>query len=694
MSSEDNVEIKLIHEDSSLVKEINKLADENAKTLGFLPYSFYKQRAKKSGVFVALIDEDLAGYLIWSTNSKTRYIRIWQLCIQPKYRGQKIARKLNDHLINHINKEARGIRLECRVDYGIDGLWISLGYSPIAEKPAKTEGCTLKVWSMDFIASSYPSIFSSDYNSLKCSIDAYTLYQIVNEGSEGTIQWLRSELQICITDAIFVEIDQVYSDQPETKKYLRNLVSSNFSKSLSNPDDFQSNYEEIKNKLKTNEVSLSDIDISHIARCLSSDICYFLTSKKNLLDLSNFLYSQTKVRVISYEEAIDLKNDNPDELTYQPTRLENADLQILNLENSDLDKIVEKICSIYLDSNRQTLLATLKEYLLSSTNFEFKVLTYENKPCVFYVSTFENNNIEVPFIRLTSDLSLSSTLFNFVINRLVENGISSKCFFVKISDSGLGDLEKSSLENQYFTKSRDTDIWLKTCYRETLPSQAITQHLNQISQAVPEYENIGQFISSYLESQNVLYGIDIERILWPLKIEDCNIPSFIIPIKPEYAKELFDGNLAKETLFGVQRSDLFLSLDRVYYKSPMGHGGLKKEPARILWYVSQSGDRGHSNLSSIRACSQVDKVLIDSPEEAYRKFQHLGYYNLEQVKRCASNHKVMAIKFSHTELLDHPISLQKINQCLESNAPLQSPRKISQAEFITLYRLGFDLKVS
>lgn len=126
----------------------------------------------------------------------------------------------------------------------------------------------------------------------------------------------------------------------------------------------------------------------------------------------------------------------------------------------------------------------------------------------------------------------------------------------------------------------------------------------------------------------------------------------------------------------------------------MGHGGLKKEPARILWYVSQSGDRGHSNLSSIRACSQVDKVLIDSPEEAYRKFQHLGYYNLEQVKRCALNNKVMAIKFGHTELLDHPISLQKINQCLESNAPLQSPRKISQAEFITLYRLGFDLKVS
>ena len=690
----DNVTIKLIHEDSPFVKEINNLADENANTLSFLPYSSYRQYARKPGIFVALIDENLAGYLIWSMNSKTRYIRIWQLCIHPKYRGQKLARKLNSCLINHTNQEARGIRFECRADYGIDEMWINLGYSPISEKPAKTEGCTLKVWSMDFIGSSYPSIFSSDYNSLKCSIDAYTLRQLVNEESERTIQWLRSEFQICITDAIFVEIDQVYRNQPEVRRYLRNLVTSNFSKSFSNLDNFQENYDKFKKILKADGVSLTDLDISHIARCLSSDICYFLTSKKDLLDLSDFLYSQTKVRIISCEEAIDLKNDNPDELTYQPTRLENANLQILNLENSDLDEIVKKICSIYSDSDYQTLLATLKNYLFSNASFEYKVLTYENKPCVFYVSTVENNNIEVPFIRLISDFSLSSTLFNFVINRLVKDGVSKKCLFVKISDSGLGDLEKSALENQYYTKSRHADIWLKTCWRETLPSQAITQHLNQISQAVPEYENIGQFISSYLESQNVLYGMDIERILWPLKIEDCNIPSFIIPIKPEYAKELFDGNLAKETLFGVQRSDLFLSLDRVYYKSPIGHGGLKKEPARILWYVSQSSDRGYSNLSSIRACSQVDKVLIDSPEEAYRKFQHLGYYDLEQVKQCASNNKVMAIKFSHTELLDIPVKLHAINQCLESNAPLQSPRKISQAEFITLYRLGFDLKIS
>jgi len=185
--------------------------------------------------------------------------------------------------------------------------------------------------------------------------------------------------------------------------------------------------------------------------------------------------------------------------------------------------------------------------------------------------------------------------------------------------------------------------------------------------------------------------MDIERILWPLKIEDYDIPSFIIPIKPEYAKELFDRNLAQENLFGVQRSDLFLSLDRVYYQNPNTNAGLKKAPARVLWYVSGSKDNGYSDLSSIRACSQVDNVVIGSPEEVYRKFQHLGYYDFEKVQKCAKNNKVMAIKFSHTELLNYPVDRSIINQCLESKAPLQRMRKISQAKFIALYRLGFRI---
>ena len=90
MSSRDNLTIKLIHEDSPFVEEVIKLADENKATLGFNRHSMYKQKAKSPGIFIAVVNNDFAGHLMWSMNSRTRYIRIWQLCIHPKYRGKKL----------------------------------------------------------------------------------------------------------------------------------------------------------------------------------------------------------------------------------------------------------------------------------------------------------------------------------------------------------------------------------------------------------------------------------------------------------------------------------------------------------------------------------------------------------------------------------------------------------------------------
>ncbi|MBD2395150.1 hypothetical protein H6G11_12915 [Cyanobacterium aponinum FACHB-4101] len=51
----------------------------------------------------------------------------------------------------------------------------------------------------------------------------------------------------------------------------------------------------------------------------------------------------------------------------------------------------------------------------------------------------------------------------------------------------------------------------------------------------------------------------------------------------------------------------------------------------------------------------------------------------------------MAIKFSHTEQLINPINLEKLQQCLEKKIKIQSMIQISQEEFITLYRSGFNL---
>lgn len=445
-------------------------------------------------------------------------------------------------------------------------------------------------------------------------------------------------------------------------------------------------------------MKLNVISIRHIARCLASKISYLITERNDLLHLSSLIYENTGLQIISVEEAIDLREGNTDKIEYQPLLLENKSVQLQTLNDSILKDISKAIQELYPDSNHDNFLEKLNHYNNQKTNFQSYILTYENEPYILFIyDTSQKENIETPILRIIQETNLTSTLLNFVVNKLLEISISQNCSFLKITDPHLRESEQTLLKGQYFIKNKQGFEWIKACYRDTLNSQKVIAFLNQSSKNNPEYYSLSQILISWLNSDKVLqdpfYTMDIERLLWPLKIENAYMPNFIIPIKPEYAKELFDKDLAKENLFGSRRSDLFLSLDTVYYKSIQGNGGLKKAPARIFWYVSQCKDSGYSNISSIRACSQVDDVIIGTPEVLYKKFQHLGLYSFEQIKSCSKSKQVMAIKFSHTEQLSNPIELKKIQQCLEKRVTMQSTTKISQTEFITLYRLGFNLEL-
>jgi GNAT superfamily N-acetyltransferase len=701
---ETDIKIELIKDENSpYVKEVNQLADANKKTLGFCPYSVYRQRAKEPGILVAFVDGELAGYLLWSVviNRNKNYTRLWQLCIKQEYQGKKIARRLNDELVKLARPLSSQIKFHCKSDYGIDEMWRALGYSSVFDKPAKRQGDILTDWSMQFIDPNLPSIFSyvnSENLSFKCSIDAYTLQKFTKENPrKDSVEWLRSYLGVCVTSEIFNEIKISY---PENQEELWSLVKSHFSQQDCENVDFQKYFKSLKIILSEQDVKLDVVIIRHIARCLASEISYFITERNELLNLSSLFYQKTGLRIISIEDAINLREGNTDKIEYQPLLLENKSVQLNALNDSILKDVSQAIEYRYPDLNHDKFLEKIRYYDNQKNNFHCHILVYENEPYILFVyDTSQKRCIEVPILRIIRETNLTSTLLNFVVNKLLEITISHNCSFLKITDPNLGELEKVILESQYFIKNQKGFEWIKACDRDTLNSQKVITFLNQCSRNNPEYSNLSQILVSWLSSEEALqdpfYTMDMERLLWPLKIENAYMPNFIIPIKPEYAKELFDKDLAKENLFGSRRSDLFLSLDTVYYKSLKGNGGLNKAPARIFWYVSQSKDYGYSNLSSIRACSQVDHVFIDAPEVLYEKFQHLGLYDLEQIK-CCSNSKseqVMAIKFSHTEQLLKPIGLEKIRQCLKKNVSMQSIIKISQPQFIELYRLGFNLKV-
>ena len=82
----------------------------------------------------------------------------------------------------------------------------------------------------------------------------------------------------------------------------------------------------------------------------------------------------------------------------------------------------------------------------------------------------------------------------------------------------------------------------------------------------PDYvRDLIEKIKISLKEKETKVLLEIEKLLWPLKIRDIEVPAYIIPIRPEWAMHLFDDDIAKQDLFGSKPA-LILNAENVYYR--------------------------------------------------------------------------------------------------------------------------------
>ena len=187
------------------------------------------------------------------------------------------------------------------------------------------------------------------------------------------------------------------------------------------------------------------------------------------------------------------------------------------------------------------------------------------------------------------------------------------------------------------------------------------------------------------------YLLRKEWEFFPLKIRDLDIPSYIIPIRENWAGQLFDDVVASEDLFGASPEKLW-SFENVYYRHTKP---IKEEaPARILWYVS-----GHDQLSShsksIVGCSYLTDVQTGKPKDLFRRYKHYGIYTWNDIFELCNgdvDNEIRVLKFRHTELFLKPVSFNEVQKILRCNGYKQntfsSPLKINNQIFFEIYEKG------
>jgi hypothetical protein len=179
----------------------------------------------------------------------------------------------------------------------------------------------------------------------------------------------------------------------------------------------------------------------------------------------------------------------------------------------------------------------------------------------------------------------------------------------------------------------------------------------------------------------------IERQLWPAKVIESDVPTFIVSIKPKWAQHFFDAELGSQLLFGL-REELHLGVEGVYYRSAENNN--LTVPGRVLWYVSK--DTGDGSMT-IKACSQLEEVVVGKPKELFRRFQRLGVYEWPDIYEAAGKNiskDIVAFRFRMTERFQNPIGMDTL-EALGIRAPFMSPRKISDSQFASIYTKGYAL---
>jgi hypothetical protein len=276
------------------------------------------------------------------------------------------------------------------------------------------------------------------------------------------------------------------------------------------------------------------------------------------------------------------------------------------------------------------------------------------------------------------------------LRQTLEDSARGNRNYTKVSDANAGTAVVDALREIGFIPVGTT--WMKLNLACVETANTINARLYELANSAPEFKDgitlIATALADLQNNPSPALATQIERALWPAKIIDADLPTFIVPIRPEWAEHFFDEELASRRLFGL-RHDLHFGREAVYYRAKQKSG--LKFPGRILWYVSQGDEKTGS--MSVKACSCLDEIIVGKPKDLYQQFRRLGIYEWRNVWELAHKNldeKIMAIRFSDTERFHVPVSLQELER-LGVASPIQSPRPIAPEVFAKIYAMGYPV---
>ncbi len=687
------MKIQIIDHRHPLLPDIIIMGKQNAKTLGLFPRDAYTDHARKKWIFGAVENEKLVGYVLFRITHSKQIIYVTQLCVKDECRGKGVAQQLLDQIRTKYGNLFTGIGLSCRQDYaGACRLWEKYGFKAVknVRSRSKEERYLIK-WFYDF---GNKNLFSSSEQpsyKVEALLDSNIIMKLSDEPSDANQEalalcadWLTDESEYFYAPEIFNEIlrdaDRIRAEG--TRNFLHTLKSPQFEPGTR---------DQISQQLETLLPGISNNDKSdrlQLAECIAGNIEYFITLDKKLLDKTDQIFEIYSVRILRPADFILFIDHTCKPNDYRSLRFAGANYEYAQLSPEEIDALT---AAKWLNNNtgekKHVLLTKLTNIISEIQKSTVRVVKDSSKNYLgYFAAQWESGWLKIKVIRVINT-KISEVLFQQLVRDIIMLSIEKKCPMIEFEEVGLAPDHLSILET--FGFRFDGNSWKKLC-RTGLTSAG---ELFQTDELINSIVDVKQLIEQFKHLPKIecdLLKLSIERQLSPVKFQDIDVPIYIIPIRPYWASQLFDHNIANHSLFGA-KAELTWNRENIYYRNVNPVSEIA--PGRILWYASSEPKTKTGRESSIIAYSYLDEVHIGPAKTLYRKFKNYGIYEWKDILDLTNNNpdkQIKALKFIDTEVFKKVVPLSKIQKIfLQNQKPANtfaSPVKVSLEIFNSIYK--------
>lgn len=669
--------VESIDERSKYLEPVKLLGKKHSRTLGQMPLDAFDDYASQRHIIVASKDGACLGYILYRQGKQK--VSIAHFCVSEAARGQGVAHVMLDHLIKTTRHlRLRGIFLSCRVDYVATDTWPRLGFQAVSRRRGKSaKGTELVSWALDY---GHPDMYSeaAETTKLKVAIDANIFIDLVDGRDVETqglkADWLIPLVSYCYTPELLNEINRC-TDSTIRRK--RHAACGHYLELRGTPEGFAAAEQQLRPLFPKLSTTQSESDFRHLVWAVACDADAFVTRDVELLGRADQVFEACGLAVVRPAELIGRIDIIENERDYQRGFVAGTKQVIQTRINQLEDRLISKI--LVTGEHRRRLVAEINRCLANASRPKCNLVTIDGETKAFYIAEYDSDLVRVPVFRIFGNSRQSATLARALLTGLIRSAVTSTAKGVFVRDQQLSQLVMAACDDLGFISV--TGGRLKLVLRGVLSANEVCTAITATGQKMDELRaRLAQV------GDDAAAASQIEHLISPAKLAIDSMPCFIVPIHAEYAEQLFDERHASSSLFGAD-VDLALNPESAYYRG--SNAPIVTCPGRILWYTTESGT--YPNAKSIRACSRVVEVVVDTPKRLFTRFRRLGVYRWGDVLDAAkgdNDKRITAFRFDDTEPL-RPLPIAKVRDILSKHNVTHnnfvSPVKIPASVFGEIY---------